>query len=636
MRSPWIIGPSALLLGAALGFGPGCSSDDETSTTTSSSTSGVGGSGGGGTGGGTGGSAQGGGGTGGGSCTPGPAICISHDTRHVCLDTGSGFHWVDEQCPTGSGCVNGECVVGQCTDECTLNESDGDTDCELYDMATDSWVAIEVGTSTHDRARAYGMWLRRDGLAYGGVGNAAYSDPPAYTTVVSLGGLGDSAIWTGSYLAAEALRLQATGAPVARRNVKELVETLHLWLNVTGEPGLLARFVAPAGATHPVVLGDLDCNSPRCHCGVSYDGDSWDYIGHISRDQYQGVMLGYALAYEALGDGDEATRELIRQDVVELVLELMKDRQVPIEITYNGTPIPAFPATMRFVVLAPTEMNNGAVSLVIDTNSTDDSEMYGFQEFIPNLQDVLKQIPIIGGAVPTIPRAGSAVMLSSFFRVALLVTDSVASYQDEHNQILDYFNNHSGDGGNINDWLNIAKWGGTENTCGEKYYGNNIAMQPLYNLARLEDDAARLAIIRNEVLGLAYWPKYVNTKNSFFSFIYAANVPGHDPAVVTSAAQQLSGFPVPPRYKRAVNLLTDPKYLPHHATCPNQVNHDTAVDVADRVWADFMWQRHPWALVDTEHLALTAPRMDYLAAYWLGRQHQFMADDTPSRCLAWH
>ena len=36
--------------------------------------------------------------------------------------------------------------------------------------------------------------------------------------------------------------------------------------------------------------------------GVTYEGAQYDYIGHISRDQYQGVMLGYALAYEALGE----------------------------------------------------------------------------------------------------------------------------------------------------------------------------------------------------------------------------------------------------------------------------------------------------------------------------------------------
>ncbi|MBW2459747.1 MAG: hypothetical protein JRI68_34975, partial [Deltaproteobacteria bacterium] len=100
--------------------------------------------------------------------------------------------------------------------------------------------------------------------------------------------------------------------------------------------------------------------------------------------------------------------------------------------------------------------------------------------------------------------------------------------------------------------------------------------------------------------------------------------------------QQLSGFPVPPRYKRAINLLGESKYQPHESGCTNQCNHSTAVDVADRSWGDFMWQRHPWSLVDIEDAGQTAPGVDYMIAYWLGRHHQFMADDTPSRCLAWH
>ena len=128
-------------------------------------------------------------------------------------------------------------------------------------------------------------------MAAGGVGSARYSDPPTYSTIAYMDGIGDSAIWTGTYLAAEALRLKATGAADARANVKQLAETLHVWLNVAGDPGVLARFAAPAGTVFPFGVGDLNCGDGRSHCDVPYAGSSWDYIGHISRDQYQGVMV---------------------------------------------------------------------------------------------------------------------------------------------------------------------------------------------------------------------------------------------------------------------------------------------------------------------------------------------------------
>ncbi len=565
-------------------------------------------------------------------CVDGEGLCLAHNVRRFC----AAGQWQQETCAAGAGCVQGACVTAACSDECRLGESNGGQTCELYDMSTGQWVTPDPTGSMHDRARAYTMWLHRDGMMYGGVGNARYSDPPTYSNVVGLGGLGDSAIWTGTYLAAEAQRLRATGAADARANVISLVETLHLWFNVSGHPGLLARYVAPAGGGHPVQLFDLDCAAVRAHCDVTYDGASYDYLGHISRDQYQGVMLGYALAYEALGTQDEATRALIRDDVVELLDELMLERQVNIAITYNGTDVPAFPVTMRFTVLAPDEMNNGTVELIVDTNNTEASEMYGFQEFIPNLQDVLKQMPVIGGMVPTIPRSGSGVMLASFFRVGMLVTDGVVGFESEHAAMVDYYQNHSGDGGNVDDWLSIASNWLYNGDCGGSYYANNIVAEPMYNLARLETDPTLSATIRNDILHAQLWAEHQGTKNSFFYFMYAANYPGADSGIAPEGAAQLAGFPPPPRVAVPVNLLTDPQYQNHESGCTDQLDHNEAVDVADRIPADFLWQRHPWGLVSGGDPARTFPGVDYLTAYWFGRHHGYITDDTPTRCLAWH
>jgi len=618
---------------ALLAIGCGDDGDNNGSTGGSGANTSVGGGGSSAGGSSTGGSGTGGSGTGGAgsACEPADGYCADALTAMVCEDG----NFVEQACGAGQGCFQGACTADKCSDECTLADSNAGMTCELYDIGAEDWVAADPAGSLHDRARDYAMWLRLKGLSFGGVGDIRYSDPPAYTTQVSAGGLGDSAIWTGTYLAAEALRLKATGSAKARANVKSLVETLHLWFNVSGDPGRLARFVAPSDAPHPWVLGDLDCANTRVHCDQDFQGTDYDYIGHISRDQYQGVMLGYALAYEALGPADEETRALIRDDVVELVTELMTERSVPMKITYNGTEIPPFNATMRFVVLSTNELDGGAIQLILDTNDTDASEMYGFQEFIPNLQDLLKQIPVIGGAVPTIPRAGSAIMLSSFFRVALLVTDGAPGFEATRASILDYYENHSGDGGNVGNWLDIAKLTSPGNSCGDKYYGNNINMEPLYNLARLEDDATRLAKIQNEVLGGDRWAMYENTKNSFFSFIYSSNYPSANASIATDAATQLAGFPVAPRYKRAVDLTADAKYMPHEAGCTNQTDHAGAVDVADRAWADFMWQRHPWGLLDLADEGRTAPGVDYMVAYWMGRHHGFMTDDKETSCLRW-
>ncbi|HEY3357423.1 MAG TPA: hypothetical protein VGQ83_29500 [Polyangia bacterium] len=568
-------------------------------------------------------------------CPTGAALCVGYASRRACVDTADGRRWRDETCGAGAGCLGGACVAGACADECDLGAVDGARTCGLYDMGADDFVAPDAAGSLHDRARAYTEWLRRDGMAAGGVGSARYADPPTYSEISYMDGIGDSAIWTGTYLAAEALRLKATGAADARAEVIRLVNTLHLWFNVSGDPGVLARFATPAGTTWPFGLGDLDCTpGTSSHCNVPYAGASYDSIGHISRDQYQGVMLGYALAYEALGEHDEATRALIRADVVALVTELMKDRQVAVKLVWNGTALPKFTVTMRFVVLCTAEMEDGAVKIVLDSNNYNNSEMFGFQEFTPDLADIVRQIPLMGW-VPNIPRASSAIMLASFFRVALLATDGVPAYAAQRQAILDYYLAHGGAGGNVHDWLAVAGSYAETATCGNSYFGHNISMQPMYNLARLEDDAALRATIRNTVLAGKMWPLFRDTKNSFFAYIYAANAAAPEAGATTTAATQLGQFPPPPRVNVPVDLRADPRYEPHESGCTDQVSHTTAVDIADRPAGDFTWQRHPWGLFDWGNLAQTQPGVDYLVAYWLGRQHGFLTDDAAGRCLRW-
>jgi hypothetical protein len=565
-------------------------------------------------------------------CEAGEGLCLDHVTRRYCDDSGPARIWREETCAEGWGCVLGECVEGECSDACNLGDTDVTRTCELFDVVTGSWIEPDPSGKLHDRSRAYNMWLRRDGMAHGGVGgNAIYSDPPTYDHVVALGHIRDSAIWTGTYLAAEAMRLQQTGSADARRNVERLVETLHLWFNVSGHPGLLARFVAPAGA-HPLVA--MDCTKLGVHCDVEHDGVLYDYWGHISRDQYQGVMLGYAAAYEALGDLGEEHRALIREDVVELVDELMLERDVRVRVTVDGVPLPAFDIHLRYVVLDPTQMLYGAITFMLDTSNLGDADMVGFQEFTPNLAHIIRQVPFLGGT-PDIPRSSSAIMLSSFFRVGMLVTDGVPGYEARHDAYVDYYYDHTGEGGNVDDWLGIARTWSYTSACGEAYYGNNISMQPMYNWARLEDDFDTSFDIRYNVLEGRMWPTFVNTKNSFFSFIYAGTVLTHAPEVVDVAVAQLAQFPPPPRVKLAVDLRTDTRYMPHEDGCDDQVHHGTAVDVGERCASDFIWQSKPWELLCPGDPYTTFPGVDYLVAYWMGRHHDFIEDDTPGHCLAW-
>lgn len=567
------------------------------------------------------------------TCSVGTAVCAGYASVHRCVADPGGARWVDETCAAGSGCVKGACVPGACSDECLAGETSGGKTCALRDVKSGSWTTLDPTASLHDRARDYLPRLRRDSLATGGLGNVRYADPPTYSQISFLDDTGDSALWTGSYLASEALRLHATGALDARREVRELVKTLHTWLGVTGSPGVLARFAIESSKKPSYPIGDLDCSQERVHCGVAYGGKTYDYIGHVSRDQYQGVVLGLELAYEALTEADEDLRETIRGDLVTLVEELMKERQVPLRLRLNGTQLPQSTVNARFIVVHDAELVNGALDLRVDTNNTGDSEMYGFQEFAPDLADLVREIPGFAW-VPSIARPSSAVMLASFFQVALRVTDGVPAYKTRRDAILSYYVGHQGKGGNVNDWLNIAK-GWTPGTgCGGNYYANNITMMPMYDLARLESDSTRRDIVENQILDAKMWPAFRDTKNTFFSFIYASVKTGAPPGVVTSALAQLSQFPKAPRVHAPVDLRNDPKYPSRDGQCADHVAHADAVDVGDRPADGFLWQRIPWLLYDPGNAADTFPGEDYLIAYWLGRRHDFYPDDSAGKCLA--
>ncbi|PYS09173.1 MAG: hypothetical protein DMG17_27525, partial [Acidobacteria bacterium] len=74
----------------------------------------------------------------------------------------------------------------------------------------------------------------------------ASSDPasPGYSEVRGYTRAGDSAIWTGHYLAAEAFRYQVTRSPDALANAWKALEGIHSLLDVTGSD-VLARCLIP-------------------------------------------------------------------------------------------------------------------------------------------------------------------------------------------------------------------------------------------------------------------------------------------------------------------------------------------------------------------------------------------------------
>ena len=110
---------------------------------------------------------------------------------------------------------------------------------------------------------------------------------------------GDSAIWTGHYLAAEAFRYKVTRDPAALANAWTALEGLRHLVYVTGG-GLLARCAVPVESDYaPDILSEEKANG--VHTG-SVDQRGYFWIGNTSRDQYLGAFFGLAAARDLIDD----------------------------------------------------------------------------------------------------------------------------------------------------------------------------------------------------------------------------------------------------------------------------------------------------------------------------------------------
>ena len=108
---------------------------------------------------------------------------------------------------------------------------------------------------------------------------------------------GDSALFTGMYLAAEAFRYKVTLAPDALANVRTALNGLTFLTDVTGID-LLSRCVVPMDS--PFAAGIISEEKPNGIYQATVNGRGWYWVGNTSRDQYTGVFFGLGAAYDLI------------------------------------------------------------------------------------------------------------------------------------------------------------------------------------------------------------------------------------------------------------------------------------------------------------------------------------------------
>lgn len=569
--------------------------------------------------------------------------CVGYNLVQQCetYQNGTCSRIITSECPTGSGCVLGACKTTLCSDECIPGEVD-DTgrECKYYNITDDSWRNHDADNSLHDRARQYLWWTNNKSAFQGYLTNFYYKDPPDYTIPDHVAGIGDTAIWTGTYLGSEAMRYMTTGAYAAEKHMESLIHRMHRLFKISGVSAILSRFAIKTDVANSLTYSfEQDCDDPmRWHCNVPYEGEQWNYNGHISRDQYQGFIFGYSLAYSALAHREDL-REIMRNDIVELIDELMKIREINIEIRIDNIPIDHPKVQLGLSLLIPQEMTAGGTQPIINYCRTEgpdcENSMKGMLEFIPDLSELLKQIDVLSWVPQGIPRAGSAIMLMSLFNVAIDMTRNVPGFEEKHNEIMTFYYSGLSRYGNSQSWKNMAEQWFFTNACYDKYYGINIAIEPMYNLMRLEQNEDLYNFMFAHVLEGKIWEEVKTHKNSFFTYIYLSGKKQSVPDVLSMANEQLVQFMSPPKYRRAVDLRSDADYIPFQNDCPTLVKESNAVDVKYRAMDDFIWQRKPFVGIEGEHKGLAYAGTDFVTAYWMARYHGFLNEDSSGSCLRW-
>lgn len=136
--------------------------------------------------------------------------------------------------------------------------------------------------------------IQKRHLPFGTILDPTFTNPDS-NDIETYARAGDSAIWTGHYLAAESFRYRVTGSPDALANVRKALQGIRSLVDVTGTD-LLARCYVPVNSPYAKAIREEEGRHGLYPAILN--GEEVFWIGNTSRDQYSGVFFGLGVAYD--------------------------------------------------------------------------------------------------------------------------------------------------------------------------------------------------------------------------------------------------------------------------------------------------------------------------------------------------
>jgi hypothetical protein len=173
-------------------------------------------------------------------------------------------------------------------------------------IAVSLLVSMGIAVAAEADANRLDAQLRTRHMPHAGVLSPVYASPES-DEIVTYSRCGDSAIWTGHYLAGESYRYRVTRDPEALDNIKAALHGLRILFDVTGND-TLARCAFPENAPY---AGDV-LREEHEHSSFQgfIDGQKWTYVANVSRDQWLGVYFGFTACWNLVDDPE--VRAIVR------------------------------------------------------------------------------------------------------------------------------------------------------------------------------------------------------------------------------------------------------------------------------------------------------------------------------------
>jgi hypothetical protein len=185
------------------------------------------------------------------------------------------------------------------------------------------WLAAvlvaSIGLAAESDAFAITDNIRARHAPYGAILDPIFVAPDS-EELLTYTRCGDSALWTGHFLAAESFRYKVTRSAEALDNVMVALHGIRTLLDATGSD-LLARCAFPENSPWAADLISQE-REHGARTGI-VDGEKWIWIGDTSRDQYLGVFFGMTVAWDYVDD--PRAREAVRWLTVRMLRKLQGD-----------------------------------------------------------------------------------------------------------------------------------------------------------------------------------------------------------------------------------------------------------------------------------------------------------------------